>query len=182
MTSPKTKTALTLVVTLFSLSFCCFCTKEDEKNQLTRQEKDIDDFIKRDTASARGKNKDTIIVVTNKIETNRIVWNPGLGDTLAPGDTVSFAYNAYLFRSGKGPLYASNLPLSGQPEDFGKNVVGKGYFIKGLDAGLVGMPTGEYAYIIFTSKYGYGNKELSTIPSMSPLFFEVEVTNIIKKK
>jgi len=182
------KTSLTCFLALCTLSLCCYCTKEDFKNQITKQEKDIDDFISKDTANAIRINKDTIITVTHKKETNRIVWNPQTGDTLAPGDTVLFAYIGSIFTSsGKGREFATNLiddspQPSLYPQDFGKNVVGTGYYIRGLDAGLVGMRAGEYAYIIFTSQYGYGNKELSTIPKMSPLMFKVEIQHIVKKK
>ena len=176
---------------LVSLSLFCFCTKVDEKNQLAQQLKNIDNFITRDTSNAKGQNRDTIITVTNKRETSRIVWNPGDSDTLAVGDTVAFAYIGRLFTAGKGNIFSTNLPeviSSGAwptsifPEDYGKNAVGVGYYLPGLDAGLLGMRAGEYAYIIFTSQYGYGNKELSTIPKMSSLMFEVEIKYIIKKR
>ena len=177
---------------LLILFFCCFCNKEDEKSQLAQQEVRIDEFIRRDTTDAYRKNRDTLIVVTNKKETNRIVWNPGVGsDTLAHGDMVVFAYIGYLFNSGKGAVIATNVaeiiedgkwPLSEYPGDYGRNTVGTGYYVPGLDAGLIGMRVGEYAYILFTSQYGYGNKELSTIPKMSPLMFEVEIINIIRKE
>lgn len=186
------KTPATLITLLFLLSLCHFCTKEDEKNQLAQQEKSIDAFITRDTSAAYGKNRDTVIVVTNKRETNRIVWNPGMGnDTIARGDTAVFAYIGYVFNSGRGSVFATNVSeiidsgswsLSTYPGDFGRNAVGVGYYISGLDAGLMGMRVGEYAYILFTSQYGYGNKELSTIPKMSSLMFEVEVISIVRKK
>jgi len=174
------------------LSLCCFCTKEDEKNQLATQLRNIDDFIRRDTTAAFAKNKDTVIMVTNKRETNRIVWNPGVGnDTLTLGDTVVFAYIGRIFSSGRGQIFATNvpqliddgtLPISLYQYDFGRNAVGVGRYIPGLDAGLMGMRIGEDASIVFTSQYGYGNKELSIIPKMSPLIFEVMVMDIIKKK
>ena len=174
------------------LSMSSFCTKEDEKNLLAQQEQSIDAFISRDTSNAYNKNRDSVIVVTNKREANRIVWNPGKGnDTLAPGDTAVFAYIGYLFNAGKGGVFATNIkeiiddgswPLSTYPGDFGRNAIGSGYYLPGLDAGLIGMRVGEYAYILFTSKYGYGNKEVSVIPKMSPLFFEVEIINIIRKE
>jgi len=180
------------ILLLLSLSLSCFCTKEDEKNQLAQQEKNIDAYITRDTSEAYKKKRDTVIVVTNKRETNRIVWNPGSGnDTIAPGDTAVFLYIGYIFSTGKGAVFATNVPeivergawpLSVVPDDYGRNVVGTGYFVPGLDAGLVGMRAGEYAYIIFTSQYGYGNKELSTIPRMSPLMFEVEILGIVRKE
>ena len=185
------KTFKIFLLAFYSFYLCCFCTKEDEKNQLAQQAKSIDDFITRDTSEAKKINRDTNIVVTNKRETNRIVWNPCMGDTIAPGDTVTFAYIARFFSSGKGAIFATNLselvdkgvwPISVYPDDFGKNAAGAGNYIRGLDAGLLGMRTGEYAYIIFTSQYGYGNKELSIIPKMSPLMFEVEIEYITKMK
>jgi hypothetical protein len=187
----KSKKVLFLPLAICMLPLFCFCTKEDEKNLLAQQEKSIDTFISRDTTDAYRKNKDTLIIVTNKRETNRIVWNPKAGDTLAVGDEVTFAYIARIFNSGKGAIFSTNLPqlvdegywsISIYPDDYGRNVVGVGYYISGLDAGLIGMRAGEYAYIIFTSQYGYGNKELSMIPKMTPLMFEVEIESIIKKK
>ena len=168
-----TKIVPVLLIALIVFSFFSFCTKEDEKNQLAMQEKSIDQFIKSDTTAAKSKNKDTVIIVTHKKETNRIVWNPAVGDTLAPGDTVYFSYIARIFNSGKGAIFA---------DSYCRNVVGNGYFIPGLDAGLIGMRVKEYAYVLFTSQYGYGNKEISIVPKMSPLMFEVEIKNIDKKK
>jgi FKBP-type peptidyl-prolyl cis-trans isomerase len=170
----KSNTFPIFFLTFFALTIFCFCTKEDEKNQLAQQAKEIDQFVKSDTAAAFKKNRDTIITVTNKKETNRIVWNPCEGsDALTVGDTVTFACTGYLFRSGKGDVFVNG---------YSRNVVGAGYFLPGLDAGLLGMRAGEHAYIIFTSLYGYGNKELSTIPKMSPLMFEVHIESIVKKK
>ena len=178
--------------TLLLFSFCAFCTKEDEKNHLATQEKNIDAFITKDTADAYRMNRDTVIVVTNKREANRIVWNPGTGnDTIARGDTVLFSYIGYIFSTGRGAIIATNKPelvgsaswpLSIFPGDFGRNAVGTGYYVPGLDAGLTGMRTGEFAYILFTSQYGYGNKEVSTIPKMSSLMFEVTIINVVKKE
>ena len=179
------------LLTLLALPLCYSCVKEDEKNLLAQQAKSIDDFVQRDTGDAFRLNRDTVISITNKRESIRIVWNPGTGDTIVAGDTVSFAYIARLFSSGKGAIFATNLsalagtgtwPISIYPDDYGKNRVGAGYYLPGLDAGLTGMRVGEYAYIMFTSQYGYGNRELSVIPKMSPLMFEVEIEDIIKKK
>ena len=186
------KSFLICVLSILTFSLYCSCTKEDEKNQIAQQEKSIDNFIAKDTTDAKSINRDTIITISNKRESSRIVWNPRFGgDSITVGDTVVFAYVARLFSSGKGAIFATNLPqlvdsgawpVSIYPDDYGRNVVGTGYYVSGLDAGLIGMHSGEYAYIIFTSQYGYGNKELSVIPKMSPLMFEVEIEQIVKKK
>ena len=163
------------------LALTCFCTKQDEENQLTRQEKNIDAFINQ-------QKKDTVIY---RGAASRVVLERGRGegDTLAAGDWVHFYYYAYIFPPSAATLYSSNIPdiqsswpLSEAPEDFGENEVGVGRYIPGLDAGLIGMRLEEHALIICTSKYGYGNRQMGVVPKMSPLLFEVWVDRIVKKK
>ena len=160
----------------------CFCTKQDLETQLTRQEKDIDTFIGKLT-------KDTVIY---RSAASRVVLKQGIGDTLASGDSVYFYYAAYIFSSAgtNGSLFAAHPPdsvdikwlLSEWPDDYGSNTVGTGYYFSGLDAGLTGMRTQEHAYILCTSKYGFGNSQMGIIPKMSPLLFELWIDRIVKKE
>ena len=180
--SPRSAAILAGLMLVLSVA----CTKQDRESQLAQQEKNIDSFIQ-----GLIKNDATTVVVYSP-KSNRVILEPGLGDDLAPGDTVAFDYVGYVFSSGsgKGPLFATNLPpeatgpnwtLSALPPDYGRNVAGKGYFIPGLDDGLIGMRLGEHAYIVFSAQHGFGNTEMGIIPKMSPLLFEVVVTEIIKK-
>lgn len=160
----------------------CFCTKQDLEMQLTKQEKDIDAFINKLT-------RDTVIY---RMAASRVVLQSGAGDTLAAGDSVRFYYAAYIFSSSgtSGTLFAAHppdtlelkWPLSEWPDDYGSNTVGTGYYFSGLDAGLIGMQAKEHAYILCTSKYGFGNSQMGVIPKMSPLLFELWIDRIVKKK
>ena len=186
------------------LALVAACTKQDQESQLAQQEKNIDSFI----SGLINKNAATVVAYTPK--SARIILDHGIGDTLAPkdplapdepvvpgitvapGDTVAFDYVGYVFSggTGKGLPFATNVAeivesgewaLSALPPDFGRNVAGRGYFIPGLDSGLLGMYLGEHAYIVFSARHGFGNTEMGVIPKMSPLLFEIYVKEIIKK-
>ena len=164
------------------LIFACFCTRQDQENQLTKQEKDIDTFVKL-------QDKDTVIY---RSAASRVVLQRGAGDTLAAGDSVYFYYAAYIFSpSGtKGTLFAAHPPdtitlpwiPSGWPDNYGNNTVGSGYYFPGLDVGLTGMQAKEHAYLLCTSRYGFGKGQMGIIPKMSPLLFEVWIDRIVKKE
>ena len=189
----------TAVLICLLLVFFVACTKQDQESQLAQQEKNIDSFIQGLIKS------DTTTVVVYLPNSVRVILHHGLGDprvsdettipgdVVAQGDRVSFDYVGYVFSgsSGKGMLFATNLieeaedakwVLSAWPPDYGNNVVGEGYYIPGLDAGLTGMYLGEHAYIVFSARHGFGNTEMGIIPKMSPLLFEVQITEIIKKQ
>jgi len=160
----------------------CFCTKQDEENQLSQQEKNIDAFINQLV-------KDTVIY---RGAASRVVLQQGIGDTLAAGDSVHFYYAAYIFSpaGNRGTLFAAyppdgvslSWPLSELPKDYGKNTVGSGYYFSGLDAGLIGMRAKEHAFVLCTSKYGFGNNQVGIVPKMSPLLFELWIERIVKKE
>ena len=171
------------------LALFAACTKQDRENQLAQQEKNIDSFIQGLLKS------DTTTRAVYRPKSNRVILHAGdtlTGVILAPGDTAVFDYAGYVFSggNGKGMVFATNLtdpiesgdwPLSALPPNYGRNVVGEGYYIPGLDDGLVGMYLGEHAYIVFSAQHGFGNTEMGIIPKMSPLLFEVQVIDIIKK-
>ena len=164
------------------LIIACFCTKQDQENQLTKQEKEIDAFISR-------LQKDTVIY---RSAASRVVLQRGAGDTLAAGDSVYFYYAAYIFSSlgNRGTLFAAHppdtiilsWPLPEWPDDYGSNTAGSGYYFEGLDVGLIGMQAQEHAYVLCTSKYGFGKNQMGIIPKMSPLLFELWIDSIVKKE
>ena len=160
----------------------CSCAKQDQENQLTKQEKEIDTFIGR-------LQKDTVIY---RSAVSRVVLQKGIGDTLAAGDSVFFYYAAYIFsaQGNQGTLFAAHPPEgislswipSEWPEEYGSNTVGSGYYFEGLDAGLTGMQAKEHAYLLCTSKYGFGKNQVGIVPPMSPLLFELWIDRIVKKE
>lgn len=50
--------------------------------------------------------------------------------------------------------------------------------LEGLKMGLYGVQPEDEAYILFTGKYGYGNREQGTIPAKSALVYHVWIESI----
>ena len=50
--------------------------------------------------------------------------------------------------------------------------------VTGLRNGLVGVKGGEECYILFSGKYGFGNKQSGTIPANSALVYHVWVESL----
>jgi FKBP-type peptidyl-prolyl cis-trans isomerase. len=168
-----------LSLLLFTISISC--VKQDRENTIIDQEKAIDTYIS-SLSDAR--------VVRNN-GSNRVVMEEGAGaDTLAIGDSVYFYYSLYLFSSGsgKGTLYATNdttvassnnFIVSGEPQ---RLKIGSDAMVDGLENGLLGSKQGEKCYIIFSAKYGYYNTVVYGIPKLSPLFFDISISKIVKNK
>ncbi len=168
------------LLTIFFL-FLTSCTKEDREIQLSQQIKEIDNFAKN---SASGGKR---VVVNNG--STRVVINEGNGDPVIAGDSVFIDYAGYIFQSGLGTLFDTNVEsvsetfginIYNRGFDCGKNIVGKGIFIEGLDLGLIGAKIGEQAYIVFPANLGFGNKDVGLVPKMSPLIYEVWIKEIKK--
>ena len=51
-------------------------------------------------------------------------------------------------------------------------------FVKGLKYGLEGVKAGQECYILFSGKYGFGKRELGTIPANSALVYRIWVESI----
>ena len=50
--------------------------------------------------------------------------------------------------------------------------------LEGLRDGLVGVRAGEECEILFTAKYGYGNKTFGIIPVNSALLYKISVVAV----
>jgi FKBP-type peptidyl-prolyl cis-trans isomerase len=143
------------------LALTTACTTESIKNTLLQQEKAIESYI---TALKKEHLVDTVY---NLGGVYRAVLEAGAGEGAAPGDSVIFDYEAYIFSSGKGALY-----------DFGSEsgTLGSGSYFSGLETGLTGMLTGEHAEIIMASDKAYGNVPVGLLPPNTPLIFEIQKT------
>ena len=161
------------------------CAKDKEAEHVSAQEKIIDTYW--------AKIDSTLFEKTIKDEIFRIVLVKG--DKTQPveqGSSISFFYmGAILTDKGLDTLQvfdtnikkvAERLKLSTAEElEICEAVAGGGHFISGLEKGLLQMHKGEKALIIFTSKYGYGDKVMNTIPAYSPIIFEVEMKDVKKQ-
>ncbi|MDR0661055.1 MAG: FKBP-type peptidyl-prolyl cis-trans isomerase [Prevotellaceae bacterium] len=163
------------------------CSKDKEADYIANQEKIIDQYW----SSIRAGNiniADTTIVD----DIFRVVLQKGDENIkVSSGDIVSFYYvGAVLTSRGieASNIFDTNIATVAQEigltiEDFTvrEDVVGNGRFIAGLEKGLLQMYKGEISQIIFTSKYGYGDKASSVIPRYSPIIFQIEIKDVKKQ-
>lgn len=157
------------------------CTKQDREILIAQQIKDIDSYSK--SAESTGKR----LIVNNG--SSRIVITEGAGDSLMVGDSVFFNFAGYIFQSGLGTMFDTNVDsishilginIYNRGFDFGKSIVGRGLMISGLDWGLMGAKAGEKANIVFPTNLGFGNNNVGVVPKMSPLIYEVWIKEIKK--
>lgn len=156
------------------------CAKEEQLNVMSQQESAIDKFV--ETLA------DSRVVVEDGVW--RVVMQEGSGSVEAvAGDSLKINYAAYIFNSGKGDLYDTNIKSvaneAGLEMDFDLLqprwvVVGKGKLLSGLDRGLISVKKGERCYVIFSARHGFGNTQIGLVPKMSPLLVEVWVLDVKK--
>jgi len=157
-------------------------TKEDRETMIAMEIRSIDTYVESKRSTAKE-------VVINSGST-RLVLREGLGEPASSGDSVFFKYAGYTFSNGPSAIFDTNLDslssklgveIRERGFDLGHSKLGSGELIKGLEYGLTGSKVGEYSYILFPSSLGFGNSRAGTIPKMSPLIYEVWVTNIKKQ-
>ncbi len=110
--------------------------------------------------------------------------NPGTGDLIQVGDSVGVWYTG-AFLSGK--QFDSNLEAT-TPYRFR---VGSPYLIEGWSLALVKMRLGTKAEVLLPSKVAYGTMGFgqydmygyyyTLIPGYTPLLFEIEVVELVRK-
>ncbi|WP_343693317.1 FKBP-type peptidyl-prolyl cis-trans isomerase [Chitinophaga sp.] len=104
----------------------------------------------------------------------------GTGEQPQPGDTVVVNYTGKLLN---GKVFDSSVDSTINP---GRKLepirfpIGKGYVIKGWDAGIASLKKGTKATLILPSGLGYGLQPTPMIPSNSVLVFDVELLDIKK--
>ncbi len=166
------------IAALLVVCLACSCDKEDRKNTYADQEALIDNYISSLSTDYSVTINSGVARVTLQESTS--------GKTLTQGDSMYFHYSGYVFSSGKGELFSTNdtevaemygFVTDGKP--FGIKY-GSSALIEGLNKGFEGVGEGEHCYIVFSSRYGYGNHIMGTIPKLTPLFFEIKVDKIVK--
>ncbi len=141
--------------------------EEEEKSQ-------IEDYI--------AKNNITVSPDGNGIYL--IVQTPGTGDPIREGDSVGVWYKGYFLN---GQEFTNNLEAD-TPYRFR---VGTPDLIQGWSLALVKMKMGTKAKVLMPSKVAYGPSGYSTwdiygyyvtiIPGYTPLIFEMEVAELVRK-
>ena len=128
---------------------------------------------------------DTLKVVYNE-GTSRLITKEGEGEELKADGAIAFYYAGYTFNGSKSK---SNLFMTNHQEtalDAGWDLTEENFkvymtnmngsdLLEGLKNGLLGVKTGEHCEILFSGKYGFGNKEFGIIPANSALLYEIWV-------
>ena len=169
--------------------FASSCIKSQLETTYNKQEEQIDKYI---TNNMVVKNpdggSDTLRVVRNN-GSNRLVRKEGIGEELAADGYVSFYYAGYSF---SGSVNASNLFSTNRLEtasESGWDTEEAEYtiyeislkdtdLIPGLKDGLRGVRAGEECEILFSAKYGFGNKALGIIPAKTALLYKIWVVGV----
>lgn len=139
------------------------CTMEDKLKVCVTQEENIEKYIEKTYA-------DAAVFVTDS-GVSRIVMVEGSGTAAQKGDSVVFSYKGYVFRNG---------PSSQFTEGRIKERLGDKHMLAGLDEGIVGMLSGEEAYIAFSARYGFFDKSAGALEPMTPLIYYVTLENIYR--
>mgnify|MGYP001028384828 CR=1 FL=1 len=144
--------------------------KFSSAKQLAEDQKLIKDYTAKNNIQAT-PNAEGVFVATQVA---------GTGEQPQPGDTVVVNYTGKLLN---GKVFDSSVDSTINP---GRKLepirfpIGKGYVIKGWDAGIASLKKGTKAILILPSGLGYGLQPTPMIPSNSVLVFDVELLDIKK--
>lgn len=171
-----------------ALVFMCIasvsCVKQKLESTYNSQENRIDQYIEKNRISGT----DTLRVVYNG-GASRLVTKEGNGPELSADGNIAFYYAGYTF---SGSISSSNLfstnhqqtatqagwTLSEEDAKALSINMNDYKLLPGLKSGLTGVKGGEECQILFTGKYGFGNKAFGIIPANSALVYKIWVESI----
>ena len=114
----------------------------------------------------------------------------GTGEALQASGVVSFYYAAYIFTGSKSysNMIATNRKQSAQDAGWDTSdetrfealTVGleESGFVEGLKRGLVGVKADQHADIVFSGRYGFGNKIYGMVPANAAFLYEIWVVAV----
>lgn len=170
---------------------CASCVKTQLETTYNKQEDQIDKYIESHMVVQNEEGgTDTLRVIRNG-GANRLVLKEGTGEGLTSDGKISLYYAGYTFSGNVSPsnLFGTNMLSAAEesgwrPEDVEDIPYEIGLadpeLLEGLRKGLEGVKTGEECEILFSAKYGFGNKSFGIIPAKSALLYRIwvlEVTN-----
>lgn len=183
----KNNFAIILILTIGILAQSCL--KEQLETTYNKQEEQIDQYITRNMVVPNQEGTEDTLKVVRNAGSNRLVTKEGTGDELAKNGYVSFYYAGYSF---SGNVSAANLFSTNRLEtatESGWNTENEEFtiyeiclsdsdLIPGLKNGLEGVRAGEECEILFSAKYGFGNKALGIIPAKTALLYRIWVVGV----
>ena len=175
----------TAAICLTIIGLATGCSKENLENKFANQETKIESFVSSITSS----NEDATVAYNGGTTILTVVH--GQGDALEKNGVISFYYAGYILTStsiSSSNLFTTNdedtataagwTTTAEDPYKILTVKLNEADFVKGLKNGLPGLKAGDEAYILFSGKYGFGDKVLGTIPANSALVYHVWVEGI----
>ncbi len=197
----KAKREILIFLTLTCL-VAVSCVKEKLETIYKKQETQIDSYLTKNNTAKRdstivnedGTTRDTTWTDTLSIIYNkgaaRLVKKEGSGPALSSSGAVSFYYAGYTFKGNSvsaSNLFATNHQQTAESSNFITTDpdysimeinMAEADILEGLRDGLIGVQAGEECEILFTAKYGYGNKTFGIIPVNSALLYKIWVVGV----
>lgn len=197
----KAKREILIFLTLTGL-LAASCVKEKLETIYKKQETQIDSYLTKNNTAKRdstivnedGTTRDTTWTDTLSIIYNkgaaRLIKKEGTGPSLSSTGAVSFYFAGYTFKGNNvsaSNLFATNHQQTAESSNFittdpDYSIVevnmAETDMLEGLRDGLVGVRAGEECEILFTAKYGYGNKTFGIIPVNSALLYKIWVVGV----
>jgi FKBP-type peptidyl-prolyl cis-trans isomerase len=190
---------------IFTVIFCICagsCVKQKLETTYKKQETQIDSYLNKNNTARRdstiispdGSTRDTTWTDTLDIIYNngsaRLIKTKGEGPKLSADGAISFYYAGYIFKGSSvsaSNLFATNHQETAESANF--QITEPDYslyevnmadteMLEGLKNGLTGVQAGETCEILFTAKYGYGNKTFGIIPANSALLYKIWVIGV----
>ena len=159
------------------------CGKAGRESVFASQETKIASYIESET-------KTEGVTFVNNEGVYRIIYAEGTGEALQANGVVSFYYAAYIFTGSKS---VSNLIATNHKETAEKASwdvsdasrfealnagVAEAGFVDGLKRGIVGVKADQHASIVFSGRYGFGDKIYGKVPANSALLYEIWVVAV----
>lgn len=161
------------------------CNKADLVIMYAKQQDNIDKYIESQKAA------DSTLVVVRNNGVYRIQRVAGsAADSLKAGQSVSLLYAAYKMTNASAPnasaLFATNNEEIAKAARFNIDSTAfqiltldfPGDLVDGLKYGLEGVREGGEYEVIFSGKYGLGNKILGNVPASSALLYKFWIKSV----
>ncbi len=183
------KNRTTLIFLSIICSFSTSCLKNQLETTYNKQEEQIDKYIESHMVVKNDEGgTDTLRVVRNG-GANRLVLKEGTGEALTGDGYVSFYYAGYTFSGNVSTanMFATNMLSIAEEagwnaedveDDLYEVNMKDAEFTEGLRNGLEGVRAGEECEIIFSAKYGFGNKTLGIIPAKTALLYRIWIIGV----
>ena len=191
-----------IIFTIITCFLAGSCIKEKLETTYKKQDTQIDSYLSKNNTARRdstivnadGSTRDTTWTDTLRIVYNkgaaRLIKKAGTGPALSENGAVSFYYAGYVFKGSNvsaSSLFATNHQATAESANFSITDPDYSLFeinmadaelLEGLRNGLVGVQAGEECEILFTAKYGYGNRTFGIIPANSALLYRIWVLGV----